>query len=93
MKKISFLLAIICLFCNSIFAQNNFSPEVKRVAVFKNGYAFTFREGEANISNGWAYTTNAPLGVLGTIWGYSTSPNLRVSQLLATETENAKWNA
>lgn len=79
--------AIFCLLAVSVFSQANFAPEVKRVAVFKNGYAFTYREGEAQISDGWAYTTNTPVGVLGTVWGYSTSPNVRVMQLLASETE------
>ncbi len=87
MKKVSFLLAVFCLSVNSVFSQNSFAPEVKRVAVFKNGYAFTFREGDAQTANGWAYTTNAPIGVLGSVWGYSTAPNVRVSQLLASETE------
>ena len=87
MKKLSLLFAAFCLFSNSVFAQMNFAPEVKRVAVFKNGYAFTYREAEAQTQNGWAYTTNAPTGVLGTVWGYSTAPNVRVSQLLASETD------
>ncbi len=87
MKKLSVLLMVCGLFANPIFAQNLFLPEVKRVAVFKNGYAFTYREGEAQVSNGWAYTTNAPIGVLGTVWGYSTSPNVKVMQLLASQTD------
>src|SRR4051812_32795441 len=87
MKKLSVLCAVLCLFASPIFSQNLFSPEVKRVAVFKNGYAFTYREGEAQILNGWAYTTNAPVGVLGTIWGYSASPNVKVMSLLASESE------
>src|SRR5262249_43827835 len=72
------------------FPQTSFNPEVKRVAVFKNGYAFTYREGEAQISNGWAYTTNAPTGVLGTVWGYSTLPNVKVTQLLASQSDKSE---
>jgi hypothetical protein len=87
MKKLSVLLMFFCLFTSSVFPQTSFSPEVKRVAVFKNGYAFTYREGEAQVSNGWAYTTNAPIGVLGTVWGYSTLPNVKVMQLLASQNE------
>jgi hypothetical protein len=87
MKKLSVLLLFFCLFTHPFFAQTSFTPEVKRVAVFKNGYAFTYREGEAQILNGWAYTTNAPAGVLGTVWGYSTLPNVKVTQLLASESE------
>ena len=87
MKRLSVLLAVFCFLTNSIFAQSSFTPDVKRVAVFKNGYAFTYREGEAQTTNGWVYTTNTPIGVLGTIWGYSTSPNVRVMQLLASENE------
>ncbi|HXG83748.1 MAG TPA: hypothetical protein VNI84_06945 [Pyrinomonadaceae bacterium] len=87
MKKFSVLAAIFCFLVNAAFSQTAFSPEIKRAAVFKNGYAFTYREGQTRISNGWAYTTNAPVGVLGTIWGYSTAPNARVMQLLAGDVE------
>ena len=87
MKNLSVLLMCLCLFSSSVFSQADFAPEVKRVAVFKNGYAFTYREGEAQINNGWVSTMNAPTGVLGTVWGYSTAPNVRISQLLASETE------
>src|SRR5215204_2356251 len=87
MKKLSVLLMFLCLFAGIVFPQTGFNPEVKRVAVFKNGYAFTYREGEAEILNGWAYTTSAPAGVLGTVWGYSTLPNVKVTQLLASESE------
>lgn len=90
MKKLSVLLVFFCLFTSPAFAQTAFSPEVKRVAVFKNGYAFTYREGEAQISNGWAYTTNAPTGVLGTIWGYSTLPNIKVTQMLASQSDKSE---
>ncbi|HYP51139.1 MAG TPA: hypothetical protein VEQ34_09375, partial [Pyrinomonadaceae bacterium] len=65
----------------------SFTPEIRRVAVFKNGYAFTYREGQAATNNGWAYTTRTPIGVLGTVWGYTTAPNVRVVQLLASEGE------
>jgi hypothetical protein len=87
MKKLSVLLIFFCLLTHPAFPQSSFTPEVKRVAVFKNGYAFTYREGEAQILNGWAYTTNAPAGVLGTVWGYSTLPNIKVTQMLASESE------
>ena len=90
MKKLSVLLMFFCLFSNPVFAQMSFSPEVKRVAVFKNGYAFTYREGEAQISNGWAYTTNTPTGVLGTVWGYSTLPNVKVTQMLASQSDKSE---
>src|SRR5215213_4349755 len=87
MKQLSVLLFFFCLLTHPVFTQTSFTPEVKRVAVFKNGYAFTYREGEAQVLNGWAYTTNAPAGVLGTVWGYTTLPNVKVTQLLASESE------
>jgi hypothetical protein len=89
MKK----LIIITLLCvANIFAQEipSFSPDIKRVAVFKNGYAFTYREAETATQNGWAYTTKTPIGVLGTVWGYSTTPNIKVNRLLASATETEK---
>ena len=85
----TFLLLLVALLSTNVhlFAQMpEFNPEVKRVAVFKNGYAFTYREGETSIDNGWAYTTRTPVGVLGTVWGYTTAPNTKVTQLLASET-------
>ncbi len=62
-----------------------FKPAVKRVAVFKNGYVFTYREGQATPVNGWVYSSEVPIGVMGTVWGYSASTQARVTQLLATE--------
>ncbi len=86
MKKLLIITLLFVCF-NHIFAQENnlFSPEIKRVAVFKNGYAFTYREAETITNNGWAYTAKPPIGVLGTVWGYSTTPNIKVNQLLASE--------
>ncbi|MBC7909784.1 MAG: hypothetical protein H7Y30_04745 [Pyrinomonadaceae bacterium] len=70
----------------------SFKPSVKRVAVFKNGYAFTYREGQAVPVNGWVYTTDVPIGVMGTVWGYTTSPQARVTQLLASEADKKEAN-
>jgi hypothetical protein len=90
MKKLLIITLLFVCF-NHIFAQENnlFSPEIKRVAVFKNGYAFTYREAETTTNNGWAFTAKPPIGVLGTVWGYSTTPNVKVSQLLASEIVNS----
>ena len=79
-------LLIIVLIANMAVAQQ-FSPSLKRVAVFKNGYAFTYREAETKLQNGWVYTTNVPVGALGTVWGYTLSPNARVVQLLASNSD------
>ncbi len=89
MKRLIFV-TLLCF--TNFFAQEmpSFSPEIKRVAVFKNGYAFTYREAETATNNGWAYTTKTPIGVLGTVWGYSTTPNIKVSRLLASETTTEK---
>lgn len=90
MKQIFFIL----LFCVTVTAwvfarvpeeMPLFKPEIRRIAVFKNGYVFTYREGETPTAGGWAYTTNMPIGVMGTVWGYSSSPNIKVKQLLASE--------
>ena len=89
MKKLPLLLLLLLVSQTFIYAQyeNSFSPEIKRVAVFKNGYAFTYREGETKIKDGWAYSNKTPIGVLGTVWGYSTTPNVKVTQLLTTKVE------
>src|SRR5579872_5007283 len=64
-----------------------FQTSLSRVAVFKNGYVFTFREGEASPENDWVGTRQVPTGVLGTVWGYSLTPGVTVAQLSATQTE------
>lgn len=92
MRKLISSIAFAIFFSVAIQAQNfdsmpSFKPEIKRIAIFKNGYAYTYREGEAQTANGWAYTTNVPIGVFGTVFGYTTNPNLRVTKLLASETE------
>ncbi|HYN83820.1 MAG TPA: hypothetical protein VER32_01115 [Pyrinomonadaceae bacterium] len=75
-------------------SASEFKPAVRRVAVFKNGYVFTYREGEARPGDagGWAYTTDVPSGVLGAVWGYTTSPRARVTQLLASEADKTTAN-
>lgn len=90
MKKIFAFFALLLWLNTSIFAQAampEFKPDVKRVAIFKNGYVFTYREGKTPMLNGWAYTTNAPTGVIGAVWGYTMTPNARVVQMLASEAE------
>jgi hypothetical protein len=88
MKRFLLFFALFLITNLHHFAQMpEFNPEVKRVAVFKNGYAFTYREAETNVSGGWVYTTRTPIGVLGTVWGYTTLPNTKIVQLLAAESE------
>ena len=89
MKKLLLTSLLLFVSITIIHSQNvdSFSPEIKRVAVFKNGFAFTYREGEAKIQDGWAYSDKAPIGVLGTVWGYSTSPKVKITQLLASSIE------
>lgn len=89
MKRILlFFVAILSTNFHVLAQMPKFTPEVKRAAVFKNGYAFTYREGEATTGNGWAYTNSIPAGVLGTVWGYSTTPNVKINQLVASEVTN-----
>ncbi len=90
MKSLLFTAVLFIFVANAVGQESNsFSPEIKRVAVFKNGYAFTYREGEAAASGNWIYTTKTPIGVLGTVWGYSTSSGVKVNQLLASEVTNS----
>lgn len=93
MKRILlFFVTILSANFHLLAQMPKFTPEVKRAAVFKNGYAFTYREGESTTGNGWAYTNSIPAGVLGTVWGYSTTPNVKISQLIASEVTNIESN-
>ena len=90
MKKILPVLFVSLFALQLVAAQtapNYFKPALKRIAIFKNGYVFTYREGEAQPLNGLAYTTEVPVGVMGTVWGYATAPQVRVLQLTAGESE------
>jgi hypothetical protein len=87
MRKIWLFLMILACASHSFAQAAAFNPKLKRIAVFKNGYVFTYREGEAQLANGLAYTTSMPTGVMGTVWGYTTSPPARVAQLTAGESE------
>jgi hypothetical protein len=87
MRKIWLFLMILACASHSFAQAAAFNPKLKRIAVFKNGYVFTYREGEAQPVNGLAYTTSMPVGVMGTVWGYTTSPPARVAQLTAGESE------
>jgi hypothetical protein len=97
LRPLSRLFFVLLLIQQSVFGQDikqpaSFKPTVKRVAVFKNGYVFTYREGPAKPVDGWVYTTDVPIGVMGTVWGYSTSPQVRVTQLLASEADKKEAN-
>lgn len=91
MKKL--LLGVLCAslwacgWASAQTAPNAFKPTLKRIAIFKNGYVFTYREGEAQPVNGLATTTEMPIGVMGTVWGYTTTQPARVLQLTAGENE------
>lgn len=69
-KNLSFFLR-----CDFIHEFSRFGADAEiyswsqtRLSFQKNGYAFTYREGEATTGNGWAYTNSIPAGVLGTAW-------------------------
>ena len=64
-----------------------FEPPLTRAAVFKNGYVFTFREGDAKPLKGWVESRDVPMGVLGTVWAYSLTPNVNVTQVTAAQGE------
>ena len=90
MKKFLPVLLASLFVCQYIAAQtapNYFKPTLKRIAIFKNGYVFTYREGEVQPQNGLAYTNEVPVGVMGTVWGYATTPQVRVMQLTAGESD------
>src|SRR4030042_6108128 len=46
----------------------SFTPEIKTLAVFKNGLGFVMREGDASLKDGWTQTRVVPSASLGAIW-------------------------
>jgi hypothetical protein len=46
-------------------------PQVKSVAVFKNGFGFFLRAGDVRLRDGWCYTQHLPPAVLSTLAVYA----------------------
>jgi hypothetical protein len=70
---VQLIFLIVAAFSLSVCLAGNdssllFKPEVKSLALFKNGLGFFVREGEAVLKNGWAETELVPGASLGSIW-------------------------
>ncbi len=81
MKKLALLFAL-ATFAQVAFAAN-VNTKVKTVAAFKNGLAFVFRSGDAQLKDGWATIEEIPPAVLGTVWIGTTNPQAPVEEVIA----------
>lgn len=61
-----------------------FSTELKTLVVFKEGFGFYVREGNAQLEGGWATTNLVPRAIRGTLWVYPTSKDDRVDTVVMT---------
>lgn len=61
-----------------------FDTKLERIVVFKEGFGFYIRQGQARLENGWATTSLAPAAVNGTFWVFPTAKADRIEQLVAT---------
>jgi hypothetical protein len=96
MKRAKFILAlsVILVLLVGCGTQENaknppsFSAPVKDVAIFKNGYGFFTREGEAELNRGWCVTNSVPSASLGTFWVYSANENVAVDQVITGQPQD-----
>ncbi len=72
----------------TVGAEPVLKTTAKNVAVYKNGYAFVYREGEVKPDNGRFYTDQVPAAVLGTYWAYSLDKDSRVDEVIASMVED-----
>ena len=90
MEGLKFILAslgilILLVGCGAQENEKNpplLSAPVRDVAIFKNGYGFFTREGEADLNDGWCVTNSVPAASLGTFWVYSPNENVAVDQVI-----------
>jgi hypothetical protein len=57
-------------------------PEVKTLAVFKNGLGFVFKSGDVRLKDGWARMDELPAAALGSLWFGTTSKSGPVTDVI-----------
>lgn len=87
MRKVMWLTLITVVVIAQVAAAAGQAPSldttVKTVAAFKNGLAFVYRSGDAQLSDGWATMEELPPAALGAIWIGTTSPEASVEEVIA----------
>lgn len=57
-------------------AAQAFETKITSVAIFKDGYSFFIREGNAELEGGWCMTQVVPPASKGTVWVFSNEANV-----------------
>jgi hypothetical protein len=89
MKKIALLIAATVGYGFLSFpalAQDDLpvvKPEVKTLAVFKNGLGFVFKSGDVRLKDGWARMDELPAASLGSLWFGTTSKTSPVTDVIS----------
>ncbi|MCE5200340.1 MAG: hypothetical protein ABFD54_01455 [Armatimonadota bacterium] len=68
-----------------------FKTKTKSVAIFKDGYGFFLREGQAPLNNGWCMTDYIPQATTGTFWLYTLEPGTLVNTVRSTSKNEIKF--
>lgn len=64
--------------------RDAFKTTTRSVAVFKDGYGFFLRQGQAFLRDGWCMTDFIPKAAAGTFWLYTGEPNTAVTTVRST---------
>lgn len=68
--------------------RDAFKTKTRSVAVFKDGYGFFMRQGQAFLRDGWCMTDFIPKATAGTFWLYASEPNCTVTTVRSTRKNN-----
>ncbi len=61
-----------------------FTTQLKTLVVFREGFGFYVREGNAKLKDGWATTNLVPRAVAGTVWVYPKNAQDRIDTVVVT---------
>lgn len=101
MKRCSLLCAVLIaiIFTSAVGAAGTeaakptaaFKTKTKSVAIFKDGYGFFLREGQAPLNDGWCMTDYIPRATAGTFWLYTLQPDTAVSTVRSTSRNEMRF--
>jgi hypothetical protein len=70
-----------------------FTPALKSVAVFRDGFGYYTREGRVKLENGWATTNLVPTAVRGTVRFYTLDKGDRIDQIVIAKENKLEFGS
>lgn len=73
--------------------RDAFKTRTRSVAVFKDGYGFFLRQGQAFLRDGWCMTDFIPKAAAGTFWLYTSEPGTTVTTVRSTARNEIRFES